>query len=1210
MKYVKQKQSYGSRVLSLFLTVLMAVQLVLPAAAVQAQPQPVETEGLVTEQVLPEEGSELPAEEKLPMEEVLPTEEERTEVAPPVEEAPSAEEPGQETAALLTADAAPEAAAQVAEAPSLPGYTRLTKADELVPGKYYLLVSRDSNGGLYAFYPNEAFKDAPSGDAVVQQYAGAFVADLTVDGQKVSAKLDRDQSTLSMDALRFTVEPKGNQVALLGSNGLYLAMGSTMLSDHSTLLGVAVGDKGFRITNGVRFLDFNKQNDPMSFNPGAFFTNFWGPKGQNFPLYIYAQDGAVAPTVVKGALRTALAAAEAMLDAVSDQSRTELEQAIANGKKAMGSDDQKQIDAATEQLKKATLEAQPREDMIAKPAPQTGTTVGQPFPAETGSDNVRIPAIITLKDGTLVAAADARWDHRFDGDNIDTMVSVSKDNGATWNYSFPNYFNDSCRPSDKKSTVFIDPVLLEGKDGTIYMMVDAYSGGNWTMTLHKSTGYEEINGKMRMVLYKEVLNNQVDSNWSFYVGDFAPEGNKSYAPVYARDDDKTPVAYVDAYYYLYSADKKPLYCPQLGSDKFVQQNVFFYNASYHVANACFLWLISSKDHGQTWSAPTILNPMVRRNPAKHIFYGVGPGSGLCLSDGTLMLPVYEHEPERAAFVYSNDNGTTWHRSEGATTADWSSESFLVELDVNTVRHFYRDGHNVLRYTDHTRNPDNTWSAGQPVRVDGAIKTTGCQISGVKYTTQLDGRDVILVSTAASGSHARQHGRVYTFAVNHDKDHTMELIGTYEVNAPNEYYAYSSITVQKDGTVGLLYEDGPAKITYRNITLKELLNVQEVDVPLDTATNPEQRFPAADASKQPSNSNPGVVNAEVKTTALPEGMGRTGENKNYDGAIESLATALYTFRKDGGKWQASAVTADGTQVWLNAAGEVGYPFATTAVGNTFDAKDKAGVYAIHTPNAGGQERYLAFTMSDTHSTCAFDGGMKDMGEICNFKLYAPVENGQPSSKEVPGYRPVETIQDGGRYLVVYTYGDQSFVLRPSVDTANRYAHVLKVVTSKTELVLTAVSAGTADVSLGNVVYHVTVTDGQEHTHAFGTEWQHDETGHWHGCSCGAKQDEAAHTFGDWTVTKEATEREAGQKVHRCTVCGYEETVEIPALSADPNAPVDPSAPTKPSNPNGPTQGKLPATGDSSPVLLWVVVLTVSTLCLAAVVVYEKKKQHLQ
>ena len=69
----------------------------------------------------------------------------------------------------------------------------------------------------------------------------------------------------------------------------------------------------------------------------------------------------------------------------------------------------------------------------------------------------------------------------------------------------------------------------------------------------------------------------------------------------------------------------------------------------------------------------------------------------------------------------------------------------------------------------------------------------------------------------------------------------------------------------------------------------------------------------------------------------------------------------------------------------------------------------------------------------------------------------------------------------------------------------------------------------------------------HTHSYGTDWKNNETSHWHECTCGDKTDVAEHSFGEWTVTKEASTTEPGSKTRSCSVCGFEETLEIPVLS---------------------------------------------------------------
>ena len=72
----------------------------------------------------------------------------------------------------------------------------------------------------------------------------------------------------------------------------------------------------------------------------------------------------------------------------------------------------------------------------------------------------------------------------------------------------------------------------------------------------------------------------------------------------------------------------------------------------------------------------------------------------------------------------------------------------------------------------------------------------------------------------------------------------------------------------------------------------------------------------------------------------------------------------------------------------------------------------------------------------------------------------------------------------------------------------------------------------------------------HTHTFAEEWSSDKTNHWHAATCGHTTEvsgKASHSFGDWTVTKAATEEAEGSKERTCTVCGYTATEAIEKLA---------------------------------------------------------------
>ena len=73
---------------------------------------------------------------------------------------------------------------------------------------------------------------------------------------------------------------------------------------------------------------------------------------------------------------------------------------------------------------------------------------------------------------------------------------------------------------------------------------------------------------------------------------------------------------------------------------------------------------------------------------------------------------------------------------------------------------------------------------------------------------------------------------------------------------------------------------------------------------------------------------------------------------------------------------------------------------------------------------------------------------------------------------------------------------------------------------------------------------------DHTHTFAVSWTNNSTYHWHAATCEHTKEvsgKAEHTFGEWTVTKEATEEAEGFKERSCTVCGYKATEVIEKLA---------------------------------------------------------------
>lgn len=1260
------------RTISLLLALCMVFSMAMPAFAVGPDSAAIESPATTQEATpTPEDTTPVPTEP-----EADPSQE---------ESAALPEEPTvQEDAAELTDEPAEEPAesatlaAQPTSAPTIPGYTQVTSAN-LDLSKYYMFVSADAQGNLYAFYPSEAHAGNDPGNTIVGNRfdAGAFVAQLTVNHDNtISAKWLKDNTTvLDVDKLLFTTQ-HSNGYTFKTSGEYYLALTTAMLATTPTEFSVSLRsntDHGFNIATAKRILTFNKANDPSEFRPGSgYTTNFWGPGEESgLPIYLYTKDGAVAPVEVnKTELKNTINRATEMLASAlyTDESKAALSKSLDAAKAADAKQDSTldSVKEATQNLVHAMQAMKPLADKIAAGAPDGGTTTGQPFPAGTGtSKTFRIPAITTLNDGSIAAAIDARWDACPDGYGIDTLFSISTDNGKTWNYTFPNFFNDSVNIYHGQSASFIDPVMVQGTDGTIYLMTDVFPGGHYIGNVDRATGYVEINGEQRMVLYTS-RDRHTNSNYAYYVGNFetAQGETKAFAPVIDKNDAAHIAYYVDDHYYLYTADKAPMYCQQLGSDKYVQQNVFFYNADLHVRNATYLWLVTSKDNGKTWSAPTILNPQVRpTNGNVHRFYGVGPGAGLALKDGTVMLPCYTNTPEKSSFVYTRDNGKTWHRSDDATIGgDWSSESALVQIDDTTVRQFCRDGHGVLRYTDHVWNGTRWVRNGEPVRLDNVVKTSANQISAIRYSKFINGKPVILVSTAATGSKDRMNGKIYAFNLNEDK--TMTLLSFYEVTKPGVTYGYSSLTEQKDGSIGLLYEDTFVHGTYLNIPLNKIIPGAIVDgersyyVPMfSTQEYTFDPLPTEDELKALDSS---IVSAEIKGdkvvfTGLKVGstsftsngivtnihvesnyptkeltLSCHGEEKFTVGAnpgVVNLSDAIAT--------KLDPITATGGQGTLGNNASFNGDYEALALSMyTFHQNEKG--YEVSAPAANGTMTWvdvdagIGSPMSSTATTTKFipnqDGSFciqsnnqnylyfwhdrtkyhfdrtTDCGgrftDGCKFMLYRPVNNGENASTELPGYVKATQIEDGGKYLIVAQSDGKYFVMRPTTD-GNKYAHLLKVDPAKEQTTVTIANILTLTAQGKAGTFNV-LADGT----AYEITVQHQLT----------RVDRV-----------EPTATTDGNILYwHCEICGQNfsdeagtqpvDDVVIPA--GTPLVPVDPSVPAEhPVQPDGNTPNggsntkpaENPATGDSSNLGIWLAVFVLAGAGVG-VTAYQKKRKH--
>lgn len=414
------------------------------------------------------------------------------------------------------------------------------------------------------------------------------------------------------------------------------------------------------------------------------------------------------------------------------------------------------------------------------PNPSTGGT--------TTSNSYRIPAMVTLKDGTIVAAADTRWNTTYDGGGLDTLVARSTDGGVSWEYTMANYLGDNGNTyNGSSSTCFIDPCLTVAADGqTVYMLCDLYPYGV-ALNGSKDTAPVTTVGFTTQGYLK--LSNDNHNSYGYYLKD-----GKIYSTAGAEVSGYT----VDAHFNLYENGTQI-------------SNLFFANSPYKVVRTGFLYLTKSTDGGKTWSDPTLLN---LKTSSEQVCL-VGPGRGITTKNGTMVFPVYsfhgDNEPsgnsQRLSFVYSTD-GKNWSRT-AEFNHNWASEAAVVELSDGSLRFFFRNGTTNLCYVDYNLS-NHTW--GSAVTMSNIDTNSNTQISAITYSKTANGKQVILVSCPTGRNRAgsnsssggeRLNGSIFVFTVD---GKTMSLEETIEVNSGNSQFMYSCLTERSDGSVAILFED--------------------------------------------------------------------------------------------------------------------------------------------------------------------------------------------------------------------------------------------------------------------------------------------------------------------------------------------------------------------------------------------------------------------
>lgn len=212
-----------------------------------------------------------------------------------------------------------------------------------------------------------------------------------------------------------------------------------------------------------------------------------------------------------------------------------------------------------------------------------------------------------------------------------------------------------------------------------------------------------------------------------------------------------------------------------------------------------VWIARSDDDGRTWSTPE--NVTATTKEPNWTWYATGPGAGIQLSSGRLLVPCDHIESLTNHYyshvIYSDDHGRTWQLG-GSTPTHQVNECEAVELDDGTILLNMRnyDRTQRSRAVAYSKDGGVVWSE---VKHDATLIEPICQASIRRYP--MEGNHILFSNPAD-----REERTNMTVRYSGDGCQTWSHARSLHTGPS----AYSCLAILPGGMVGCLYERGETR----------------------------------------------------------------------------------------------------------------------------------------------------------------------------------------------------------------------------------------------------------------------------------------------------------------------------------------------------------------------------------------------------------------